>query len=74
MTNKAYLGIGSLLEREMARVLILMLALSAAGASSPGEEVALANITRFASGDYFSLTGKFFSLTTMISLVRFRFI
>ena len=60
MTNKANLRIGSFIERKMARVLTLILAASAVGASSPGEEVALANITRSASGDYFSLKGEFF--------------
>ncbi|KAJ8717225.1 hypothetical protein PYW08_005624 [Mythimna loreyi] len=42
----------------MARVLIIIMVASAVGASSTGEEVALANITRSASGDYFSLKGS----------------
>ncbi|XP_022837239.1 uncharacterized protein LOC111364562 [Spodoptera litura] len=60
MTNKAYLRIGTMFRREMARVLLLMMAViaMAAGASTSDEEVALANITRSASGDYFSLKGS----------------
>ncbi|XP_047031509.1 uncharacterized protein LOC124638550 isoform X1 [Helicoverpa zea] len=57
MTNKAYLRIGSALGREMARILLLVLAASAAGASSTIEEVALMNITRYSNGDFFSLRG-----------------
>lgn len=60
MTNKANLRIGSLMALEMARLLILMMAASAAAASNSIDEVALSNITRSASGDYFSLKGIMF--------------
>lgn len=61
MTNKAYLRIGSIFRHKMARVLLLIMAVIAVatGASTSDEEVALANITRSASGDYFSLKGEF---------------
>ncbi|XP_026742529.1 uncharacterized protein LOC113504441 [Trichoplusia ni] len=58
MTNKAYFRSGSPYAREMARLFILLLAATATGASRSGEEDALANITRSASGDYFSLKGS----------------
>lgn len=74
MTNKANLRIGSLFERKMARVLILIMAASMAGASSPDEEVALANITRSASGDYFSLKGEFFFIFDLILKIQGFFI
>ncbi|XP_075981117.1 uncharacterized protein LOC142979815 [Anticarsia gemmatalis] len=58
MTNKAYLRIGTLYTREMARLLIVIMAAGIAGASGTMEEVALANVTRYANGDYFSLIGS----------------
>lgn len=58
MINKAYLRIASPTTHEMARVLVLIMVVSAAAASSSMDEVALANVTRYATGDYFSLIGK----------------
>ncbi|CAB3256996.1 unnamed protein product [Arctia plantaginis] len=58
MTNKAILRIGSLKLHEMARILILIVAAGAVGASSLNDQVALTNVTRYATGDYFSLIGS----------------
>lgn len=59
MTTKVRLGIRSLNVLEMVRLLILMVAAGAVKASSSIDQVALTNVTRYATGDYFSLIGEF---------------
>lgn len=58
MTNKANLRIGSVTILKMPRTLILIMMATVARATNSIGEVALANITRFATGDYFSLIGS----------------
>lgn len=48
---------GSEICQEMALFMVMM-AVGVAGAASTGGEMALANVTRFAPGDLFSLVGK----------------
>ncbi|XP_031765887.1 uncharacterized protein LOC113521989 [Galleria mellonella] len=55
--KKAILRFGLKKVYEMALLVILVMVTSVIGTSTPTEEMALGNVTRFASGDLFSLVG-----------------